>query len=155
NRDGGDDNRSWNCGVEGPRDDPEIEKLRVRQIKNFYTVTLLSLGVPMILMGDEVRRTQNGNNNAYCLDDESNWFDWNLLKKHDAVHRFVSMLNARRMMRQVESEKKRIPLNQIIAQATKSWHGTKLNQPDWSTQSRSFALTTHVKQIGMLVPLIF
>ena len=64
NRDGGNDNRSWNCGVEGPTDDPAIEKLRNRQVKNFLTVTLLSFGMPMITMGDEVRRTQHGNNNA-------------------------------------------------------------------------------------------
>ena len=89
NRDGGDDNRSWNCGVEGPTDDPAIEKLRNRQVKNFLTLTMLSLGVPMILMGDEVRRTQRGNNNAYCHDDETNWFDWTLLEKHADVHRFV------------------------------------------------------------------
>ena len=71
NRDGADDNRSWNCGIEGPTDDPAIEKLRNRQVKNFLTVTLLSLGIPMITMGDEVRRTQHGNNNAYCHNDES------------------------------------------------------------------------------------
>jgi isoamylase len=65
NRDGGDDNRSWNHGVEGPTDDTAIEALRNRQVKNLLTVTLLSLGVPMILMGDEVRHTQQGNNNAY------------------------------------------------------------------------------------------
>ena len=70
NRDGADDNRSWNCGVEGPTDDPAVERLRNRQVKNFLTVTLLSLGMPMILMGDEVRRTQGGNNNAYCQDNE-------------------------------------------------------------------------------------
>ena len=76
NRDGADDNRSWNCGVEGPTADPEIERLRTRQVKNFLTVTMLSLGLPMFLMGDEVRRTQDGNNNAYCQDNEANWFDW-------------------------------------------------------------------------------
>ena len=65
NRDGANDNKSWNCGVEGPTNDPAVEKLRNRQVKNFLTVTLLSLGVPMILMGDEVRRTQHGNNNTY------------------------------------------------------------------------------------------
>src|SRR5262249_42716801 len=65
NRDGASDNRSWNCGLEGPTDDPEIEKLRNRQIKNFFTSTMLSLGVPLIVMGDEIRRTQCGNNNAY------------------------------------------------------------------------------------------
>ena len=76
NRDGTNDNRSWNCGIEGPTDDPAVESLRNRQVKNFFTFTLLSLGVPMISMGDEVRRTQLGNNNAYCHDDASNWFDW-------------------------------------------------------------------------------
>ena len=71
NRDGTDDNLSWNCGVEGPTDDPDIERLRNRQVKNFLTVTLLSLGAPMLLMGDEVRRTQQGNNNAYCQETKS------------------------------------------------------------------------------------
>src|SRR5207245_585187 len=70
NHDGCNDDRSWNCGVEGPSDDPEIEKLRNRQVKNFLTITMLSLGVPMIVMGDEVRRTQYGNNNAYSQDNE-------------------------------------------------------------------------------------
>src|SRR6185312_12169439 len=78
NRDGANDNRSWNCGAEGPTDDPAVEELRNRQVKNLLTVTMMSLGVPMILMGDEVRRTQDGNNNAYCYDHESNWFDWRL-----------------------------------------------------------------------------
>ena len=82
NRDGADDNRSWNCGIEGPTDDPAIEKLRNRQVKNFLTLTLLSLGIPMITMGDEVRRTQHGNNNAYCHNDETAWFDWASLKAH-------------------------------------------------------------------------
>ena len=81
NRDGADDNRSWNCGVEGPSDDPAVETLRNRQVKNFLTLTMFSLGVPMIVMGDEVRRTQRGNNNAYCQDNEISWFDWTLLSK--------------------------------------------------------------------------
>ncbi len=76
NRDGDNDNRSWNCGVEGPTDDPEIERLRSRQVKNFLALTLLALGTPMLQMGDEVRRTQRGNNNAYCQDNEISWFDW-------------------------------------------------------------------------------
>jgi isoamylase len=74
NRDGANDNRSCNWGIEGPTDDPVIEKLRNRQVKNFFTMTMLSLGLPMILMGDEVRRTQQGNNNAYCQDNETSWF---------------------------------------------------------------------------------
>ena len=126
NRDGSDDNRSWNCGVEGPTDDPAIEKLRNRQVKNFLTVTLLSLGVPMILMGDEARRTQLGNNNAYCQDNEISWFDWTLIEKHADVHRFVALLNARRMLRDVEHEERRLTLNQLIQQANKTWHGVKI-----------------------------
>ncbi len=107
NRDGADDNRSWNCGVEGPTDDPEVEKLRNRQVKNFLAVTMLSLGVPMILMGDEVRRTQSGNNNAYCQDNEISWFDWTLVTKHADVHRFVTLLSARRLLRDMEHERRR------------------------------------------------
>ena len=76
--DGTDDNRSWNCGVEGPTDDPEINALRARQQRNFLTTLLLSQGVPMLLGGDEIARTQHGNNNAWCQDNEISWFDWEL-----------------------------------------------------------------------------
>ena len=89
NRDGNDWNMSWNCGVEGPTDDPAIEAIRRRQIKNFLVVNLLSLGVPMLLMGDEVRRTQGGNNNAYCANDATSWFDWSgprAQRRHPALH---------------------------------------------------------------------
>ena len=154
NRDGADDNRSWNCGVEGPTDDPEIEQLRNRQVKNFLTVTLLSIGVPMILMGDEVRRTQRGNNNAYCHDNELNWFDWTLVAKHADVHRFVTLLNDRRLLRSVEHERQRWSLAQLIQQANKSWHGVKLGQPDWSPQSHSVALKVEMKQERAVIYLI-
>src|SRR4029434_4382047 len=107
NRDGADDNRSWNCGVEGPTEDPAVDTLRTRQVKNFFTVTMLSAGMPMMLMGDEVRRTQGGNNNAYCQDDETSWFDWTLLTKWADEHRFVSLLNARRVLRADEAERRR------------------------------------------------
>ena len=132
NRDGADDNRSWNCGAEGPTDDPEVEKLRNRQVKNLLTVTMLSLGMPMILMGDEVRRTQRGNNNAYCQDNEISWFDWTLVAKHADVHRFVTLLTARRLLRDIEHERQRMSLNQMVRQAKSTWHGVKLHQPDWS-----------------------
>ncbi len=89
NRDGADQNFSWNCGVEGPTADPEVERLRNRQVKNFLTLTLLATGTPMLLMGDEVRRTQGGNNNAFCQDNEISWFDWTLLDKHSDIHRFA------------------------------------------------------------------
>ena len=76
NRDGTDNNRSWNCGAEGPTDDPEVNRLRARQKRNFMATTLLSQGVPMLLAGDEIGRTQAGNNNAYCQDNEISWVDW-------------------------------------------------------------------------------
>jgi isoamylase len=144
NRDGSNDNRSWNCGVEGPTDDPAVERLRNRQVKNFLTVTMLSLGMPMILMGDEARRTQSGNNNAYCQDNETSWFNWTLLEKHAEVHRFVTLLNARRVLRDVEHERQRVSLNQLIRQADKTWHGVKVGQPDWSDNSHSLAFEARI-----------
>ena len=77
NRDGADDNRSWNCGVEGPTDDPQVNALRNRQKRNFLSTLFLSQGVPMLLGGDEIGQTQRGNNNAYCQDNEISWYDWN------------------------------------------------------------------------------
>ena len=144
NRDGADDNRSWNCGVEGPTEDPDIDKLRTRQAKNFFTVTMLSAGMPMMLMGDEVRRTQGGNNNAYCQDNATSWFDWTLLAKRADVHRFVSLLNARRVLRDVEHEEKRVALNQLLLQEDITWHGVKLGEPDWRHSSHSLALTVRL-----------
>jgi isoamylase len=154
NRDGADDNRSWNCGVEGPSDDPEIERLRNRQIKNFLSVTLLALGVPMILMGDEARRSQSGNNNAYCQDNEISWFDWTLVEKHADLHRFVSLLNARRLLRDIEHERQRVTLNQLISQASKAWHGVKFGQPDWGENSHSLAFEAELLAEGLRVFLI-
>jgi isoamylase len=149
NRDGADDNRSWNCGVEGPTADPQIEELRNRQVKNFLTVTLLSLGVPMILMGDEVRRTQGGNNNAYCYDNEANWFDWSLVEKHAEVHRFVSLLLARRQLRDQDAERQRVSLTQMLHQAKTAWHGVKHLQPDWSPQSHALAFGAEMRREGL------
>jgi isoamylase len=154
NRDGMNDNRSWNCGVEGPSDDPAVEKLRNRQVKNFLTVTLLSLGVPMILMGDEVRHTQHGNNNTYCQDNETSWFDWTRLAKHADVHRFLRLLIARRLQRDVEHERRRLSLNQLLEAAKKSWHGVKLNQPDWGASSHSLAFSAELAKEGLLFHLI-
>jgi glycogen operon protein len=108
-------------------------------VKNFLTATMLSLGLPMISMGDEVRRTQRGNNNAYCQDNEISWFDWTLVEKHADVHRFVRLLTARRLMRDVEPELQRLSLNQVLRTASKAWHGVKLGQPDWSDSSHSLA----------------
>jgi isoamylase len=141
NRDGASDNRSWNCGVEGPSDDPEIEALRDRQVKNFLAITLISLGVPMFVMGDEVRRSQFGNNNAYCQDNEISWFDWGLLEEHADLHRFVRLLIARRMLRDLEAENQRTTLNELLHNSKRAWHGVKLLQPDWSSWSHSLAFS--------------
>jgi isoamylase len=154
NRDGANDNRSWNCGVEGPSDDPVVERLRNRQVKNFLTITMLSAGMPMMLMGDEVRRTQFGNNNAYCQDNETSWFDWDLLAKHADVHRFVTLLNARRRLRNTEIERQRISLNRLLRGANLTWHGVKVGQPDWSMSSHSVALTVEMRDEGLTVHLI-
>jgi isoamylase len=89
NRDGTDDNRSWNCGVEGPTDDPEVVALRERQKRNFLASVLLSAGVPMLLAGDELSHTQDGNNNAYCQDNEISWLDWNLDERRRALLEFT------------------------------------------------------------------
>jgi glycogen operon protein len=141
NRDGSDDNLSWNCGVEGPTDDESIEALRNRQVKNFLALTLLSLGTPMILMGDEVRRTQGGNNNAYCQDDETSWFDWDLLGRHADLHRFVKLLTAFRQRRDVVADDSTLSLNQLLDRAAIRWHGIALNKPDWGEHSHSLAFT--------------
>ena len=151
NRDGANDNRSWNCGIEGPTDDSDVEKLRNRQVKNFFSVTMLSLGVPMILMGDEARRSQLGNNNAYCQDNDESWFDWRLLDEHPDLYRFVSLLNARRVWRNDELERKRVSLNQLLRSANLSWHGVKLNQPDWRSDSHSIALTAELLRDKLLL----
>ncbi|HEY7335417.1 MAG TPA: glycogen debranching protein GlgX [Bryobacteraceae bacterium] len=154
NGDGSDDNRSWNCGVEGPSDDPAVEKLRNRQVKNFLTVTMLSLGMPMIAMGDEVRRTQRGNNNAYCQDNEIGWLDWTLLSRHADVHRFLSLLIARRSMRDMAPERRRISLNRFLRDSKHAWHGVKLLQPDWGPQSHSIAFGAELIEEGLRFHLI-
>jgi isoamylase len=96
NRDGHSDNRTWNCGVEGPTDDEEINQLRERQIRNLMGTLLLSQGTPMITAGDEFGRTQQGNNNAYCQDNEISWLDWELHEKGQGLVRFVRRLTAMR-----------------------------------------------------------
>ncbi|MGO9774365.1 MAG: hypothetical protein ACLPSW_33400 [Roseiarcus sp.] len=141
NRDGMNENLSWNCGAEGPVKDPTIEALRCRQIKNFITLTLLAVGTPMLLMGDEMRRTQLGNNNAYCQDSQTSWLDWNLLQRHADIHRFVKMLVAFRARREVAIEDTRLTLNQLLERARLDWHGVTLHRPDWSDDSHSIAFT--------------
>jgi glycogen operon protein len=141
NRDGADDNRSWNCGTEGPTEDPQIERLRGRQIRNLLTLNLLAFGTPMLLMGDEVRRTQLGNNNAYCQDNPISWLDWTLVEQHRDLHRFVKRLIGLRLGRELAAAEHGLTLGQLLTKARIEWHGVRLGQPDWSDASRSIACT--------------
>jgi len=150
NRDGANDNRSANWGVEGPTDDPVIERLRSQQVKNFLTVTMFSLGVPMILMGDEVRRTQQGNNNAYCQDNATSWFDWTLVATHADVHRFVRLLTAQLQLKDEEPERRRLSLNQVLRTAKIAWHGVTLGHPDWGASSHSLAFSVEAPKEKLL-----
>jgi glycogen operon protein len=156
NRDGSDVNLSWNCGVEGPTTDPEIERLRHRQVKNFLAITLLSLGTPMLLMGDEVRRTQRGNNNAYCQDNATSWFDWTLVDRHRDLHRFVKTLIGQRVMlgETFEGEGVR-SLNELLRAAEIRAHGVRLNEPDLSHESHSLAVTVRGRGPAALFHAIF
>ena len=144
NRDGSDGNLSWNCGVEGPTDDPQVEALRERQIRNAFTLTLLSLGTPFLLMGDEVRRTQRGNNNAYCQDNEISWFDWTLCARNAGLLRFVSTLVAiRHNFGSVLGEAQTSSLHELLERATIDWHGVNLGEPDLGDDSHSLAATAY------------
>jgi isoamylase len=144
NTDGSSDNLSWNCGVEGPGPDPAIEHLRNRQVKNFLTLTMLAAGTPMLLMGDEVRRTQRGNNNAYRLNDETTWFDWDLVHKHADVLRFVKELVALRIGRALPAERLEMTLEEMLRHQSVTWQGIKLNAPDWGHESHTLAATVHL-----------
>jgi isoamylase len=140
NRDGHNENLSWNCGVEGPTDDPAIERLRVKQMKNFFTINLLAFGVPMLSMGDEVRRTQLGNNNAYCQDNQISWFDWTMTETNAGLLRFVRRLCEYRH-RLPERTDPDLSLNDVILRSKVRWHGTQLDRPDFGHASRSIAFT--------------
>jgi isoamylase len=143
NRDGADDNLSWNCGAEGPTDNQAIENLRDRQIKNFAAILLLSQGVPMFVAGDEVRRTQRGNNNAYCQDNDLTWFDWSLPKQNADLLRFWQLMIDFRKRHPVVHRARffRGEVNERnLADIT--WHGCQLYSPGWNDpQSRALAFT--------------
>jgi isoamylase len=155
NRDGRDDNLSWNCGADGPTDDRAIEGLRNRQVKNFLALTLIALGTPMLLMGDEVRRTQRGNNNAYCQDNDISWLDWTRLEKYPEIHRFVKQLIAIRLHPYATSENSSATcLSQIMARSEIQFHGVRLNRQDWSDDAHSLALTARDSESGLWLNLM-
>ncbi len=140
NRDGADDNRSWNCGVEGPSDDPAVEALRSRQVRNLLALTLLSSGVPMITMGDEARRTQLGNNNAWCHDGPLTWLDWDLVERQAGLRSFVRRLLDLRFAFDPTAASDGVPLREFLTRARIEWHGVRLDAPDWGPESRSLAV---------------
>ena len=141
NRDGTNDNCSWNCGVEGETNDANVNALRWRQMRNALTMLLVSQGVPMILMGDEVGQTHFGNNNAYCHDSELNWFDWTLWEKHGDLFRFVKHCIAFRKAHPILRNRAHFQNRDYVGSgyADISWHGVKAWQPDWSHDSRTLA----------------
>ena len=140
-RDGTDDNRSWNCGVEGPTDDPAVEALRNRQVKNFLALVLTAIGTPLLQMGDEVRRTQGGNNNAYCQDSEVSWLDWALLERHPDVHRFVREMIAVRLGRSA-GRRSDDTLQALLLRARVTFHDVHLGPPDTGQESHSLAIAS-------------
>ena len=144
NRDGVWDNLSWNCGWEGPTDSPEIESLRERQIRNAYALTLLAAGVPLLMMGDEVRRTQMGNNNAYCQNNFISWFDWDLPTKNSTLRRFVAVLIRLRKHFALSGNGNSLSLAEFLAQARIDWHGVRLFSPDLSEDSHTLASTGYI-----------
>ncbi len=135
NRDGWDDNLSFNCGVEGPTDNGAVHALRQRQMRNFFTMLLISQGVPFLLFGDEFGRTQRGNNNAYCQDNEISWVDWTLAGKNAGLLRFVKHMIALRQKHFAMTREQFV--NRV------SWHGTKIGDPDWTGARRVLAFQLH------------
>jgi glycogen operon protein len=136
NRDGVNDNLSWNGGVEGETDDPAVEALRERQIRNFAVILLVSQGVPMILAGDEARRTQQGNNNAYNQDNEVSWLDWDRVTANDPLGRFWKLL--------IDFRRRHPALrrNTFLGSGDVRWHGSLLDAPGWNDpSSRVLAFT--------------
>jgi isoamylase len=137
-RDGTDAHYSDNCGVEGPSQDPDVERMRTRLIKNFLLTLFVSRGVPMLLGGDEFRRTQRGNNNAYCQDNEVSWFDWSLLEKYKEIQRFTRGLIAFRRAHPV------LRKETFYTDTDIKWFGPNGAPPNWADPQQ--------KSIACLIP---
>ena len=141
NRDGANDNHSWNWGHEGPTDDPKIKTLRRRMVRNAIAVLMVSQGIPMLLMGDELGRTKQGNNNTYCQDNELNWLDWNLLETNADLFRYTQQLIAFRQAHPAlrRATHLRYENENSVGCADISWHGIAVGQPDWGKNSHTLA----------------
>jgi glycogen operon protein len=134
-RDGCHDNLSYNCDHEGPTDNPHVLDLRQKQMRNFMSILLISQGVPFITQGDEFARTQQGNNNSYCQDNEISWVDWSLAERNFGLLRFTRMMIALRRRHFALSREQFV--NRV------SWHGPRLGDPDWTGKSRTLAFQMH------------
>ena len=148
NRDGEDHNLSWNCGAEGPTDDPAIRQLRARQSRNFFATLLLSQGVPMLLAGDEMGRTQHGNNNAYCQDNETSWLDWSVHAQDPALFDFVRRLIALRRAHPIFRRRAFFQGRPVKGSAARDilWvtpAGTEMSDDEWDHH--------HARCLGMLL----
>ncbi|WP_422925702.1 glycogen debranching protein [Singulisphaera sp. PoT] len=147
NRDGVNDNYSWNCGVEGPTKDPEILALRSRQARNLIATLLVSQGVPMLLGGDELLRTQNGNNNAWCQDNATGWVDWSLAETNEGFLRFVRQLIALRRNHPALRRKTFFNGAKFGRLPDISWHGVEPCQPDFSHNSHALAFALDGRRV--------
>ena len=141
-RDGSNSNDSWNCGVEGPTDDPEILGLRRRQARNLLATLFLSQGVPMMLAGDEFLRTQSGNNNAWCQDNEISWLDWHLTARNSDFLRFARELIALRKRHAILRRRDFFRPGEVF------WHGVEPFQPNFSAHIKTVALTLDGSKTG-------
>ncbi len=148
NRDGAEENFSWNCGAEGPTDDPGINDFRERQKKNFIAILFLSQGVPMLLGGDEISRSQQGNNNSYCQDNELSWFDWNLDERKKALLEFTRTMISFRESHPVLRRKKFFQGRKIYGSDVKdiSWL-----EPDGSEMEEETWQQSYVRTLGILL----
>jgi isoamylase len=141
NNDGGNDNYSWNCGWEGDSTDPGVNKLRMKQMKNFVTLLMVSQGTPMILAGDEMGNTQWGNNNAYCQDNDISWLDWARLEKNKELFEYFRKMIGFRMAHPVLRSRTHFQNTDYMGSgfADITWHGTRAWDADWSDSSRCLA----------------
>jgi len=141
NRDGNDANWSWNCGVEGPTDNPAVLRIRRQQVRNLMTTLMISQGVPMILGGDELLRTQQGNNNAWCQDNALSWVDWSLQERNADFVRFVRMIIALRLAHPVLRRRTFFSGARAGQPPAILWHGVEPSRPDFAYSSHALAFT--------------
>lgn len=153
NCDGDNNNLSWNCGAEGETNDPAINSLRERQVRNLATLLLISRGVPMILAGDEIGRTQRGNNNSYCQDNNISWLNWQGLTGNKSLYRFFRLLIAFRKSHELLRYDSFTIKDGLGLQI--HWHGHQLWQPDWSFESRSIAAHLFGRNTNGVAPDIY